>query len=63
MMHDWQPIETAPKDGRDILAFVDGFGMGQMVLFWDNGYWREKANCLGLKKEPTYWQTLPENPS
>jgi len=58
----WQPIETAPKDGTEVLCFVEGFGMGQMVLYWMDGYWREKANCLGLKKEPTFWQHTPTPP-
>lgn len=62
-MTTWQAIDSAPKDGRDILAYIDGFGMGQMVLFWEGGYWREKANCMGLKSEPTHWQPLPEPPS
>lgn len=58
----WQPIETAPKDCRDVLCYVNGIGMGQMVLYWNDGYWREKANGMGLKIEPTHWQPLPAPP-
>ena len=57
----WQDISTAPK-GPDILAYVPGLGMGQMVLFWMDGYWREKANMLGLKTPPTHWMPLPSTP-
>jgi hypothetical protein len=57
----WMPIETAPKDG-DVLCFVPGFGMGMMVLYWMDGYWREKANSMGLKRPPTHWMPLPAAP-
>ena len=58
----WQPIETAPKDGTFILCFVDAY-MKPMVLFWDSLYWREPANMLGLKKQPTHWMPLPKAPN
>jgi hypothetical protein len=60
---DWQPIETAPKDGTEVLCFVGGIGMGPMVLYWMHGYWREKANSLGLKRPPTHWMPLPAPPN
>lgn len=58
----WQPIETAPKDGTNIIANVPGFGMGKMVLFWMDSRWRESAQMLGLKVEPTHWMPLPQPP-
>lgn len=34
-MTEWQPIETAPKDGTEILAF--GMGVeGEPVVMWDD---------------------------
>lgn len=59
----WLPIASAPKDGRDILCWSDGLGMGALVLFWADGYWREKANRMGLKREPDYWMPIPTAPS
>jgi len=59
----WQDISTAPRDGTGVIAFVPGFGMGSMVLSWFDGYWREPANCLGLKVPPTHWQPLPAPPA
>jgi hypothetical protein len=61
-LREWQPIETAPRDGTEILTFSDRIGLGNMVLYWADGYWREKANGLGLKYEPTHWQPLPPSP-
>lgn len=58
----WRPDIEAAKTGADVLAFVPGLGMGQMVLFWMDGYWREKANCMGLKVEPTAWKPLSSDP-
>jgi hypothetical protein len=59
---DWQPIETAPKDGTHIL-FWDGDGMS--VCYWvgrrwdlvQTGAYAEDADCW-----PTHWMPLPEPP-
>lgn len=56
---EWRDIETAPKDGAEILAVTD---VGQMVVFYADGMWREKANYLGLRNEPTAWMPLPPAP-
>jgi hypothetical protein len=62
-LREWRDIETAPRDGTEILTFSDRIGLGNMVLYWADGYWREKANGLGLKYEPTHWQPLPPTPT
>ena len=58
-MSEWQPIETAPKDCTEILGFTE---VGQMVLFFEGGMWREKANFMGLKRAPSHWMPLPKPP-
>lgn len=58
----WQPIETAPKDGRKLLMWHPGFGLDALVLYWMDGYWREPANGLGLKSDPSHWMALPAPP-
>lgn len=52
-------IETPNKDGSEYLCFVPGLALGWMVLYWADGYWREKANSMGLKTEPTTFYALP----
>lgn len=56
----WQPIETAPKDGTEILVYAN---VGPMVSFFSSGMWREKANMMGLKSEPSHWMRLPDAPA
>ena len=69
----WQPIETAPKDGTRILAVVvhssaewsknpirDGF-VGVVTAYWttfNKGGWVYH----GLYGNLTHWQPLPEPP-
>lgn len=60
---EWQPIETAPKDGTDILVF-NKFSKEQLVVFWDNGAWvfatnRDKCQII---TNAHYWMPLPKSP-
>lgn len=73
----WRPIETAPKDGTDILLAeiqkVDGkWHYGEIdVGCWmrepmsrdeyGRDYWFWASN-YGRVEEPTHWQPLPEPP-
>lgn len=58
---DWQPIETAPRDGSDVL--IGGYypnGVWFVSMGWfseDRGYWS------GHKIDPpTHWMPLPQPP-
>lgn len=57
---NWQPIETAPKDGTNILAPI-GYGFLD-VIYWDNNNWRETSDGKGLRNHPTHWMSLPNPP-
>lgn len=56
----WQPIETAPKDGKDLLL-SDGV---VRIAFWDTargGLWSKwpgREEC----KYPNHWMPLPKPP-
>lgn len=67
---NWQPIETAPKDGTWILAVKEGYyGEGipfiPCVVYWDSDVkgWSESEYVSG---EPawvlTHWMPIPKNP-
>lgn len=65
---EWQPIETAPKNGTDILVMT---GETMHVVRWINihgdfDYWAVDDNKHGpftlRGKAPTHWMPLPEPP-
>lgn len=60
----WQPIETAPKDGHDVLITTAGYGTLVRVGFWDearDGVWSVWPGRERM--QPTHWRPLPEPPA
>lgn len=57
----WQPIETAPRDGTRILAFVPPYGAMTAHTDFFNGEWRCHS-CLNREAQPTHWMPLPDPP-
>ena len=64
-MSEWQPIETAPKEGREILgAFVGNGWIAYSVVRWHkhrNGQTGNFKHMSGVWN-PTHWMPLPEPP-
>jgi len=66
MSNEWRPIETAPKDGSDIIVYRpkhDGTYIPQVGIDW----WMTKGirPCWGKSRadcQPTHWMPLPEPP-
>lgn len=70
-MSEWQPIETAPKDGTEVLLFFvsdvpwQASSKGICIGFWgDDGSnawyaFESDSNALG---NPTHWMPLPPPP-
>lgn len=63
----WQPIETAPKDGDEILAWNP---YGAVVASWQKwpntagGYWSTGCGCENDRAvKVTHWMPLPEPPN
>lgn len=71
----WQPIETAPKDGTNLLLCVKGFVPA--VGKWEHGWWTYRDASEFLTEESymeyldetsdeswpvTHWQPLPNTP-
>lgn len=65
---EWQPIETAPKDGRQLFLYLSD---GQTVIaefsvrrdgssYWEVCHTENGAICL--RTEATHWMPLPEPP-
>ena len=74
---EWQPIETAPKDGSSILIYDpdDGHGAGEepviYVCYWKEGMsrrrgitgsWTEADGEMYTTFIPTHWMPLPKPP-
>ena len=60
-MNNWQPIETAPKDGTPILGNSNYSGVQIAQMSWtDGGWWIDKLDLLDA---PTHWMPLPVLPS
>ena len=60
-MSEWQPIETAPKDGTPILtAYYDDGKNYRVAPSW----WNKHLPCwYGYGRiQPSYWMPLPAPP-
>lgn len=69
-MSEWQPIETAPRDGTEILGWCE---IGVVVVSWNEQrfhknpkpYWDSNRQSVTWMREycqPTHWQPLPQPP-
>lgn len=66
-MSEWQPIETAPKDGSSVLTFSPNDGY-PLIVFWQDEMWlidwdHDRAYGLEPDDKPTHWMPLPEPPN
>jgi hypothetical protein len=65
-VQEWQPIETAPKDGADILlAGEDWVSLGGWKGSVPKGWWRDhvcSADYQIAECHPTHWMPLPALP-
>lgn len=67
-MSNWQPIETAPKNGTEVLTW--GVRRGMDIAVYDPGSeneeyaWTCTSSGMSLDHEsrPTHWMPLPEPP-
>lgn len=68
-MNTWQPIETAPKDGTEILigqSYKDVWY--SCVVEWNSNEWRltetgSYAEDAVPDIDPTHWCQIPEPPT
>ena len=54
---EWQPIETAPKDGRDLILLLTPSGFPQVT--YSNTWWQ---SGFSVECRPTGWMPLPAHP-
>lgn len=51
---EWQPIETAPKDGRQLILLLPPSGFPQVA--YSNTWW---TAGFSVECKPTHWLPLP----
>jgi len=58
---EWQPIETAPKDGTEFLARNNNQGGVKTLISWNkiHGYWQSKGKPI-LSMQDTHWIKIPD---
>ena len=61
LQQPWRGIESAPKDGTQILVPITSGGIMNVVSWWGDA-WREGVNGLKMKNDPTVWMPLPTPP-
>lgn len=64
-MTDWQPIETAPRDGTVVRLFCPGVGPNPKPFevigrYLDLGAWVESPQNRGLL-HPSHWMPLADS--
>jgi len=66
MVREWEPIETAPKDGTVVLiAMRNDYGAGAFSVrsgWWMNTGCRPDWSCCISSQKPTHWMPLPPLP-
>ena len=62
----WQPIETAPKDGTQIMLWITGLEPRPRIGFWsergiDSGWYSLQSQYF-IGFDVTHWMPLPSPP-
>lgn len=60
---EWQPIETAPKDGTMFVAWSKRDGMMNMVFYSQSSSETWSLGGRIKNPEPTHWAPLPKPPT
>lgn len=55
---EWQPIETAPKDGRELILLLTPSKWPQVA--YSNTWW---TSGFSVENKPTNWMPLPKAPN
>lgn len=61
-MNEWQPIETAPKDGKPFLSLNQEQGDLMAVTWWSSAYRYFRATGGQSHYQFTHWMPLPKPP-
>jgi hypothetical protein len=68
-MNDWQPIETAPKDGTTVIVYDPAYAQPVVPGAWDSeeeaegGQTWRASDAEWDRLNPTHWMPLPAPPA
>lgn len=69
-MSEWQPIETAPKDGTWILGFLKRKVLEDQIQCYcwnahgsDDDLWVNASDTNDFDEQPTHWMPIPAPPA
>lgn len=62
-LRGWQPIATAPTDGRDLILTSTDWNGDVLVGGFAFGKWRERPSPEGASMTPTHWMPIPPLPA
>lgn len=57
----WQPIESAPKDGRRVFVVIEGVDRG-VLAFWNGCEWATIDGNDWQGRKIKFWMPLPTPP-
>lgn len=61
-MSEWQPIETAPKDGVFLILY-DTYQELPVIACWGGDRWRENYHKKIDESDISHWMPLPKPPN
>ena len=60
----WEPIETAPTNGRHVLVLRNRIGEEARIAFWDEPRGGQWSMWPGRERiEPDLWRPIPQPPA
>jgi hypothetical protein len=64
MKTEWRPIESAPRDGTQVLLWAAGWRAPTTGWTYEDDPWQDCPFYSGLDQRfiPTHWMPLPEPP-
>lgn len=60
---EWQSIETAPKDGAEIIIYDAGWSESGIAHCWWDGNWQVVGREDITRTIPTHWMPIPKAPT
>ena len=62
-MSEWQPIDSAPKDGTPVLLWWPYWSRRPTIGYWKHSQWVAENALDGDSDPPVAWMPLPSPPA